>query len=291
MKSHFAAAAQPLLATALATALVASPMAQAQDQHHHDHAAMQPAATVPAKTASDTEPVTPIPELTDADRKAAFPELSGGMEHASNVNGFVLLDRLEFRDADPGTGYAWEADAWFGSDINRLWLRSHGERVDGLTESADLEILYGRSIAPWWDIVAGVKHDFKPGASRNWAAVGIEGLMPGQFEVTAMAYLAEAGHVGAQLEVEYDLLITNRLILQPFVEFDYLGKSDPDRGIASGLQGFETGLRLRYEITRQFAPYVGLVYARAMGNTADQLAAGGEDRSETTVVAGVRAWF
>lgn len=275
----------------LTSALIASPLARAQEHHHHDHGAMQSRATPPAATAGAAEPVTPIPELTDADREAAFPELSGDMEHGSNLNSFVIIDRLELWDADPGTGLAWQAEAWFGSDINRLWLHSDGARVDGVTEDAELEVLYGRSFAAWWDIVAGIRHDFKPGASRNWAAFGIKGLMPGHFEASAMMYAAESGHFAATTEVQYDLLITNRLILQPLVGLSYFGKSDPERGIASGLQEFEASLRLRYEFSRQFAPYIGVVYVRALGNTADQLAAAGEDKSDTRVVAGIRAWF
>jgi len=275
----------------LAAALAASSIAHAQDHSHHDHGAMQRAAPAPAASAGDAEPVTPVPELTDADREAAFPELAAGMEHAPEENAFVLVDQFEFRDADAGTNLAWKGEAWFGSDLNRLWLRSAGERVDGVTEGAELEVLYGRSVAAWWDVVAGIKHDFKPGASRNWAAIGIEGLLPGRFEASVMAYVAESGHFSASIEVQYDLLITNRLILQPIVGLSHFSKSDPARGVASGLQGIDAGLRLRYEFSRQFAPYVGVTYTRALGNTADLLAADGEGRSETMAVAGIRAWF
>lgn len=170
-------------------------------------------------------------------------------------------------------------------------MRTAGDRVDNVTEGAELEVLYGRSFAAWWDVVAGIKHDFKPGASRNWAALGIEGLMPGQFEASVMTYLTDGGHFAASVEIKYDLLITNRLILQPLVGSSYFGKSDLEYGIASGIQDFEAALRLRYEFSRRFAPYVGVVYSRALGNTADQLAAAGEDKSDTTVVAGIRAWL
>lgn len=270
MSARVTATALPLMAAAL----LASAPTRAQDHRHHDHGAMQSAAAAPVAPAGATEPVTPIPELTDADREAAFPRLSGDMQHAASVNSFVLIDRLELWDAQPGTGLGWEVEAWIGSDINRLWLHSDGEHVDDVTEAAALEVLYGRSFTAWWDVVAGVRHDFKPGASRNWAAFGIKGLMPGKFEVTAMLYAAESGHFAASMEIEYDLLITNRLILQPLVALDYSGKSDPQRGIASGLQDFEAGLRLRYEFSRQFAPYIGV-----------------HSKSDTTWVAGIRAWF
>lgn len=287
MSAHTAAAALPLLTAAFA----ASPVAVAQDpahqgHAHHDHGAMRSAAP-----AGDTEPVTPVPELTSADREAAFPELTNGMEHPPRQNAFVLIDQFELGDADAGTDLGWKGKAWFGSDLDRVWLRSAGERTDGVTAGSELEVLYGRSIAPWWDVVAGIKHDFKPGASRNWAAIGIEGLLPGRFEASVMAYVAESGHFAASIEVQYDLLITNRLILQPIVGLSHFSKSDPARGVASGLQGIDAGLRLRYEFSRQFAPYVGVTYTRALGNTADLLAADGEGRSETMAVAGIRAWF
>lgn len=284
---------RPAVATVslLAAALIASAQVRAQDHSRHDHHAMPPAAAAPATTANATEPLTPIPVLTDADRAAAFPALAGGMEHASGVHSFVLIDRLELWDTRPGTGLGWEAEAWMGSDLNRLWLHADGERSDGVTEESALEVLYGRSVAAWWDVVAGIRHDFRPGASRNWAALGIKGLMPWQFEASAMLYAAESGHFAASVEVEYDLLLTNRLILQPQLGLAWRSKDDPQRGVASGLQHFEAGARLRYEFSRRFAPYVGLVYTRALGDSADLLAGEGEDESDTSVVAGLRIWF
>ena len=207
------------------------------------------------------------------------------------LHSFVLLDRLEAWDADHGKGQAWEAQAWIGGDLSRLWLRSEGERVDGHTESADLEVLYGRSVSAWWDVVGGIRHDFQPGSPQTWAAIGLQGLAPYKFEVQATAYLGESGQTAADIEVEYELLLTNRLILQPLVELEWHGKDDPQRGIGSGLGKVEAGLRLRYEFTRRFAPYVGVVYERAFGGTADLHEAAGEDTRDTRVVAGLRLWF
>ena len=181
--------------------------------------------------------------------------------------------------------------AWFGTDTDRLWLRSEGERVGGHTESADLEVLYGRSVSPWWDVVAGVRHDFKPGDARSWAAFGVQGMAPYRFEISATAYVGEGGQVAANVEAEYTLRITNRLILQPLVEVDLAAKDDPEYGTARGFTGIETGLRLRYEVTRRFAPYVGVVHERALGDTADLRRAEGEPTRDTRVVAGVRIWF
>ena len=203
----------------------------------------------------------------------------------------MTFNRLEAWDADEGTGQAWEGVAWFGTDTDRLWLRSEGERVGGHTESADLEALYGHSVSPWWDVVAGVRHDFKPGDARSWAAFGVQGMAPYRFEVSATAYVGEGGQVAANVEAEYTLRITNRLILQPLVEVDLAAKDDPEYGTARGFTGIETGLRLRYEVTRRFAPYVGVVHERALGDTADLRRAEGEPTRDTRVVAGVRIWF
>jgi len=249
---------------------------------HHDHAAMGH---------GDASPVEPIPPITDADRAAAFPPLAHGMHHAPERNSFVLIDRLEAVDLDHGSGQAWEAQAWFGTDLNRLWLRSEGERERGRTESADLELLYGRSVSPWWDVVAGLKHDFKPGDSRDWAAVGVQGMSPYKFEVSATAYLGEGGASSARLEAEYELLLTSRLIVQPRVEAELFGQGDSRRGLGSGLSTLEAGLRLRYEFTRRFAPYVGVAWERAYGGTADHRRDDGESAEDTRLVVGLRLWF
>ena len=257
-----------------------------------DHAEMNHAAmNHGAESAAPLQPRTPIPVVTDADRAAATPPSGGHPAHDNSIQHYVLLDRLEGWDADPGAGTAWAMQGWMGTDLNRLWLRSEGERVDNRTESADLEVLYGRSIARWWDVVAGVRHDFNPGGSQDFAAIGVMGLAPYMFEVQATGYIGQSGQTAARVEVEYEMLLTNRLILQPMVEVDFYGRNDERRGIGSGLSTAEAGLRLRYEITRQFAPYVGIVHERAFGRTADFRRAEGEDASDTRVVAGFRIWF
>jgi copper resistance protein B len=237
------------------------------------------------------QPVTPIPVLTDADRAAAQPPANDHAVHDNGIFHFVQLNRLEAFDADGGNGLEWEGQAWIGRDRNKLWLRSEGERVDGHTESADLEALYGRAIAPWWDVVAGVRHDFKPGASQDFAAIGVMGVAPYKFEVEATAYVGQGGQTAARLEAEYELLLTNRLILQPLVEVNAYGQNDARRSIGSGLSTTEAGVRLRYEITRQFAPYIGVVREWSFGRTADFRRDEGETANDTRVVAGVRLWF
>ncbi len=266
-----------------------SPQTPAQPM---DHSAMgHGMSAMPGMSTAPRDPLTPIPVVTDADRAAAVRAAAGHSAHDNSIQTYTLIDRLEVWDADHGTGMQWETQAWIGTDLNRLWLRSEGERIDGGTESADLEVLYGRSVAAWWDVVAGVRHDFKPGAAQDFLAVGVMGLAPYKFEVEATAYLGNSGQTAARLEVEYETLLTNRLILQPLVEVNLHGKDDPRRGIGSGLGTVEAGLRLRYEFTRQFAPYIGIVRERAFGGTADLRRAEGEDIDDTRLVAGLRIWF
>lgn len=203
-------------------------------------------------------------------------------------NRSVLFDQLELYDSDD---LSWDATAWLGYAFNRLAIRTEGERVDGDTERAELELLWSHSFARWWDVVAGARADFEPGSSRDWAAVGIQGLAPYRFELEATAYVGKSGDTAARFEGEYELLITSRLILQPQLELNWYGQSDPERRIGSGLSSVEAGLRLRYEFRREVAPYVGLVRERLVGSTADLARADGLDPEDTRLVAGIRLRF
>lgn len=290
------------LPRALAALVLCATAASVHAQHHqHQHQAEPQEHDAHADHADHGEhghhgghqqqPREPVPALTDADRAAAFPDLQRHVQHAPELNFMVLFDRFEWQDADAGSAFAWENASWIGSDLDRLWIRSGGERVAGATHSADVELLYGRSVGPWWDVVGGIRHDFSPGPSRTWAAIGVQGLAPYWFEVAATAYLGEGGHAMARVEVEYELLLTNRLVLQPALELELHGRDDPRRGIGSGLSSVEAGLRLRYEASRRFAPYVGITSERLHGDTARMHRQAGGDARETRLVAGVRWWF
>ena len=248
-------------------------------------------SAMPSMAMAPMEPVTPIPRLTDADRAAAAPPSGGHSMNDNGIHSFTLFDRLETWQANPGSGVVWDGKTWIGTDLNRVWLRTEGTRIDGKTEDADLEVLYGRSVAAWWDVVAGIRHDFKPGASQDFAAIGVMGMAPYKFEVAGTAYIGQSGQTSARLEATYDTLLTNRLILQPRVEANLFGRDDARRGVGSGLSTVEAGLRLRYEFTRQFAPYIGVVRERAFGGTADFRRAANTDIDDTRIVAGVRIWF
>lgn len=241
------------------------------------------------ETAAPQQPRTPIPPITDADRAAAQPP-AHGHAHGGGTIGYLLFDRLEAWN-DDGDGQAWEAQGWLGNDEHRLWLRSEGEREDGRTSHADVEVLYGRPVARWWDLVAGVHHDFAPGAGRDRAAIGVIGTAPYKFDIEATGYLDTSGRMSARIEAEYELLLTNRLILQPMIEAEWQAREDRSRGIGAGVSTAEAGLRLRYEFTRRFAPYVGMVHERSFGGTADLRRSDGEAVRDTRVVAGVRFWF
>lgn len=247
----------------------------------HDHGTHEaPAAPQPG-----------IPPITDEDRKAAFPDVEGHTVHDDEVHYYVLFDQLEWQSAAGGTGVSWDTKGWIGKDLDRLWFRAEGEGEDGRVGSAQAHALYGRAIARWWDFVAGIRQDFRPGPAQTWAAVGIQGLAPYWFEVEATAYVGEDWRTHVRAEVEYELLLTNRLILQPLIEAEIYGKADDERGIGAGLSSLEGGLRLRYEIRRELAPYVGFTWERKFFGTADSARAAGEDVGGPALAVGLRVWF
>jgi len=240
--------------------------------------------------AQQQQPVTPIPVLTDEDRAAAFPEV-GAHPHEDLWNSYVLFDRLEWRAGNGERTVNWDSVGWIGGDINRLWVRTEGEVDRHNARDAEAHALYGRAFSRWWDFVAGIRQDLRPGPAQTWGAIGIQGLAPNFFEVEATAYVGASGRTQIRLEVEYELLITNRLILQPRAEINVSGKSDPRRIVGSGLSTGEAGVRLRYEFRREFAPYVGFEWDRKFGRTADFSRDNGDPTRGTRFVAGVRVWF
>lgn len=232
-----------------------------------------------------------IPPVTDKDRAAAFPDVKGHAVHDNAVNSFVLLDQLEWQTGSGDASVSWDAKGWVGQDRDRLWARTEGAGEDGRVAEAEAHLMYGRAIARWWDLVAGVRQDVRPGPARTWAAVGIQGLAPYWFEVEATGYVGEGGRTHLRLETEYDLLLTNRLILQPLVEVQVYGKADPSRDLGTGLGSTDLELRLRYEIRREFAPYVGVSWNRKYFGTADLARAAGERTSGARLALGLRLWM
>lgn len=202
-----------------------------------------------------------------------------------------LLDQFEGRIGSENS-FRWDGQAWAGTDTNRLWFRSegtvasNGEVGDGIHEA-----LYDRPITTYFDVQAGLRYDIDSRPSRGWAALGIQGLAPQWFDVEATAYASDAGHLAARLKTSYDLLLTQRLILQPEIELNFYSKSDPGRGIGSGLSDLDAGLRLRYEFTRKVGPYIGVVFEDKFGGTAAFARQGNEGTNDVRFVFGIRSWF
>lgn len=203
----------------------------------------------------------------------------------------VMIDELEIRDTNGPNPTVLDGQMWIGKDLNKFWLKTDIEQVDGKTEEAEVQALYSRAIYPYWDLQAGVRRDYRPEPQRDWLVLGLKGLAPYFFEVDATAFFGENGRSAARLEAEYELLFTQRLILSPEVKVNFYGKDDPELGIGSGLSDMEAGLRLRYEIRREFAPYIGINWTRKFGQTADFARAAGGETEDTQLVAGLRIWF
>jgi len=222
----------------------------------------------------------------------SYREMAQMMEMDDTVRiGMVQFDRIEWRDIAGADAGAWDAHAWYGGDYDKIWFKTEGTQVRGRTEDGRAELLWDRIVARWWSLQVGARQDFGASPSRTWVALGMQGLAPYWFDVDATIYIGDAGRTAARFQVQYDLLFTQRLILRPELEANVYGKNDPERGFGSGVSDLEFGLRLRYEIRREFAPYIGLTWNRAFGETADMVRAAGEHASELRAVAGVRVWF
>lgn len=269
--------------------LAAAGSAAAQQEHqHHEHA--HHAASADQPTESERAHIPPDPpqhQMGDMSAKEMAEMMA--MDDEAPF-GMVLFDQLEWRDTDAGDVFAWDGRAWFGNDYDKAVLKTEGERIDSENEGG-VELLWDHVFSRWWSLQAGVAHDFGEGPSRTWATFGVQGLAPYWFEVEALLYVGEEGRTAASFSSEYEMFLTQRLILQPKVELNLYGKDDAANGIGSGFSDAELGLRLRYEIRREFAPYVGVLWSRKFGDTADLARAHGDDAEEVQFVAGLRVWF
>jgi copper resistance protein B len=274
------------------------PMPQSHE-HHKQHAdrpnAAAPAPPTSAATSHDMH-MAPAPA-----RDARSPDYSDGYDRGPMTGmdmrddpavGMLLLDRLEYMHArDSANALAIDGEAWYGHNLDKLWLKFEGERWGGRLQDLRTEALWAHAVAPFWDAQLGVRHDFGTGPGRTWAAIGVEGVAPYWFETEATLYVGQGGRTAARVAFEYEARFTQRLILQPSLEANLYGRDDPQRGIGSGLADVEAGMRLRYEIRREFAPYVGLVWQQRFGRSRDYTRAQGEPADDLQFVAGVRVWF
>lgn len=292
-----------LILTAILPLSIAAP-AFAQHEGHAGHA--MPAASAPADPhaghatpaePANSQPAPPVAADHAAERfyspqamAAARAQLA--LEHGGGRAWKVMLSTAELRPQDGDDAYAWQGEYWYGGDINRLVVKSAGEgEVGGDLHSAEAQLLYSRAIGPYFDLQAGLRHDFEPGPSRSYATLGFEGVAPYWFEVEGGAFLSEKGDLSARLEGAYDLRLTQKLILEPRAELELAAQDVPELGVGSGVTSAELGLRLRYEFRREFGPYVGVHHERKFGRTADFARSSGEDVEATRLVVGVRAWF
>lgn len=214
-------------------------------------------------------------------------------DHAGGTTFFALVDRLEYQSQEGSPTFLFDAEGWWGGDRDKLWLKSEIDYdfdADRFHE-AEIQALWSRAITPYFDLQAGVRRDFEPDPSRTYGVIGIKGLAPYWFDIDAAIFVSGHGDVTARLEAEYDLLLTQRLILQPRTELNFAAQTVDDLNVGKGLSSAELGLRLRYEITRQVAPYVGVNWTRSVGETADFVRADGEDPGRVSFVAGLRFWF
>ncbi|MEW6353546.1 MAG: copper resistance protein B [Pseudomonadota bacterium] len=212
------------------------------------------------------------------------------------VLGLLLVDQLEYRSNDGPDTLDWDAQGWIGTDYNKLWLKTEGKDRRSGDNGGEWEVqaLYSRLVAPFWDFQAGLRYDSLYGAQdrdRGFAVVGFEGLAPYWFEVTPALFVSEDGDVSARFTASYELLFTQRLILQPRFEINAAAQKAEEFGVGGGLNDIELGLRLRYEIQREFAPYIGVSWTNKFGSTADIAREEGERTDDFAVVAGVRVWF
>lgn len=229
------------------------------------------------------------PDYSDGHGYSSMP---GMAMHDNPALGMVLLDQLEYvHSRNGGNAAVIDGEAWYGGNLDKLWLKFEGDRAAGKLQDLRTEALWDHAVTTYWDTQVGARHDFGIGPGRSWAAFGIQGLAPYWFETEATFYVGQGGRTAARVQVEYAALLTQRLILQPRVEVNLYGRADPRRGIGSGLSDLEAGLRLRYEIRREFAPYIGVVWRQRFGRTADLARALGEHADDLGFVAGFRLWF
>jgi copper resistance protein B len=205
----------------------------------------------------------------------------------------IFFDQLEGRTSGSDNAFRWDGQGWLGTDMNRLWLKSEGFSDGNKVSDGDIEALYDRPIPRmrYFDFQAGIREDLDSGPHRTWGAIGIEGLAPEFFEIEPTFYFRDGGHVAGRLTTTYDLLITQRLIAQPELEMNFYSKRDPQRQIGAGLSDLDTGVRVRYEISRKIAPYIGFAYTRKFGDTATLSRQAGETVSAPRLIFGFRVWY
>lgn len=220
---------------------------------------------------------------------------STGMTADRTVRTFLLADLLEFTPGGQGRPIRFDGLGWIGGDYNRVWLRAEGERPTSESGGeAQGELFYGRLISPFWNAIGGVRVDTRSQlgdrATRALLAAGLEGLAPYWFVVEPTLYVSQKGDISARFTTSFDVLLTQRLIAQPRLELNAALQAVPRFGVGSGLNESDLGLRVRYEIRREFAPYVGVSWRRRYAGTAELSRRSGEAVTDGVFSVGLRLW-
>ncbi|OBX19748.1 copper-binding protein [Erythrobacter sp. QSSC1-22B] len=264
--------------------------APAQPAMDHSAHAMEPAPSAPPPPAAFEGP-RHAADAIFGERAMAEARAQNHATHGEMKTGMVLIERLEARVAEGHDAYLWDLQGWYGGDIDRLVVKSEGEGAfGGPLGDAEVQALWSHAIGPYFDLQGGLRLDIEP-ELRSHLVLGVQGLAPYMWHVDGAVFVSDRGDFTARIEGEHDWKLTQRLILQPRAEFELAAQDIPERGIGAGLTKLEAGLRLRYEIRRELAPYVGVGYEAKLGQTADLARAAGEDPDGLALLIGLRAWF
>jgi copper resistance protein B len=202
-----------------------------------------------------------------------------------------VMGEVETRQTDGGNYSVWNINAWVGKDLEKIWVKSEGEKEDGVVVEAEVQVLYSKAVAPYWDLQYGIKKDFKPTPTRTWGVVAVKGLAPYLVEVDASLFVGESGRTAARLDAEYEYMFSQKIVLSTEVEINMFGKDDEIAGTGKGLAHIDAGFRLGYELSREFTPYIGINWGKKYGNTAIYARNEGEDTEDTQMLLGLRFWF
>lgn len=285
---------------AVVAPLVLAAAVPAAAQDHAAHATQTPAPDPHAGHATTFSPPQTPPATDEANAADLYFDpaaMARAREQLVTENGgmradAIIIERLEAGFDDEHETYAWHAQGWYGGDVHRFWWKSEGEGgFENEVEHAELQLLYSRAVTPYFDLQAGVRQSYLDGEDRTGLVLGVQGLAPYWFEVGAAAFVSTEGDVTARAEAEYDLRLTQKLILQPAVELNFAAQDIPNLDVGAGLTDANLGVRLRYEFSRSFAPYVGVEWTSALGETRDIRDALGADTQSTRAVIGLRALF
>jgi len=263
----------------------------------HDMSARPDMAPTGTDLPAGNAPPPPVPTNRAADAVYGEEAMQMGRHHLTEfhggqkfVQGTVNIAEVQFRNGRQA--FEWNGEGWYGGDINRLWIKSEGDGEFGRSiEKAEVQALYSHAIGPYFNLQGGLRYEFEPNPSRAYAAVGIEGLAPSFFELEGTLFLSNKGELMSRAEGYYDQRITQRLILQPRAELTFAAQSSREIDVGKGLSDAEIGLRLRYDIRREFAPYIGVQYRRAFGDARRFLHEAGEDATSWSLLTGIRMWF